>query len=279
MLRIDFPPLAVDEFGATRDALHAYSKIPGAWIKTLRTRRKHWWQISLRPCLDGLTTGVVYTDAVNFELELNLRASCLKARTSGGQSLDIELRGQAATEVDAALRNFMFDTGIAAGEAPENSDDSRTFAGYSATEAQKLGRVLTGVSAVLTELRAGARDETSPLGLWPHHFDLAMLYLPGDKIPGQDPANEEYADVQMNFGFAFGDELIAEPYFYTTAYPLPQNFPVTELGGGAEWLSDGFSGMVWRYADLLESDNPGAALLALWRALLDEGLQKNSDNH
>ena len=41
------------------------------------------------------------------------------------------------------------------------------------------------------------------------------------KIPGQDPADEESSDKQMNFGFTFGDEGIPEPYFYITAYPLP----------------------------------------------------------
>lgn len=274
MFRIEFPSLDIATLSDTRDALHAYSKIPGAWIRTCRARRKHWWHISLRPSLDGLTTGVVYGETVNFEIELNLRASSLSARTSNGRSQEIELHGQSAAEVDTVLRAFLFDAGIAAEAAPDIDADSRGFAGYSPAEAQKLGRALAGVSAVLTELRAGVREETSPLGLWPHHFDLALLWLPGEKIPGQDPADEEYADVQMNFGFAFGDELVNEPYFYATAYPLPENFPATGLSAGAEWLRDGFSGMVWRYADLLETADPGAALLATWQALLNEGRQK-----
>lgn len=274
MYRIDFPALDVAEFGVTRDALHAYSKIPGAWIRACRTRRKHWWHISLRPSLNGLSSGVVYTEAADFELELNLRASCLSASTSGGQSLDIELHGQAATEVDAALRAFLLDAGLTAEAAPDISADTRTFAGYSPAEAQKLGGALAAVSTVLTELRAGVREETSPLGLWPHHFDLAMLWLPGDRIAGQDPADEEHSDVQMNFGFTFGDDLVAEPYFYATVYPLPEGFPSVQLEGGAEWLSSGFSGMVWRYARLLETTDPGNALLAQFRALLDDGRNK-----
>ena len=36
---------------------------------------------------------------------------------------------------------------------------------------------------------------------------LAMIWLAGEKIPGQDPTDEEYSEKQMNFGFSLGDEL------------------------------------------------------------------------
>ena len=32
----------------------------------------------------------------------------------------------------------------------------------------------------------------------------------------------------MNFGFTFGDENIPQPYFYVTAYPMPDGLPGTE---------------------------------------------------
>jgi len=274
MEQTGFPILEVSKFASTRDALQAYSRIPGAWLKACRARRKHWWHISLRPSLSGVSTGVVYTGSVNFEIELNLHASYLSARTSDGQALQIDLHGQAAAEPEAQLRRFLLAAGVPAACAPTTDDATQVFDGYSCGQAQNLGRALAGVSTVMDAMRAGIRDETSPLGLWPHHFDLAMLWLPGDKIPGQDPDDEEYADVQMNFGFTFGDNMIPEPYFYTTAYPLPEDFPARELDGGAEWFSDGFTGMVWRYAHLLEVTDPAAALLSQWQALLDEGRQK-----
>ena len=43
-----------------------------------------------------------------------------------------------------------------------------------------------------------------PVVLWPHHFGLAVLWFSGHPAPDQDPANAEYADEQMNFGFSTG---------------------------------------------------------------------------
>jgi hypothetical protein len=36
----------------------------------------------------------------------------------------------------------------------------------------------------------------------------------------------------MNFGIAFGDESIPEPYFYVTAYPSPDALPKVVLPAG-----------------------------------------------
>ncbi len=145
------------------------------------------------------------------------------------------------------------------------------FAGYSADSAQNLAQVLNSVSVAMAEFRAGIREETSPIQLWPHHFDLSMLWLPGEKIPGQDPENEEYSDKQMNFGFAFGDAGIPEPYFYITAYPLPDEFPNLVLPTGTTWQSDPFSGAVLTYKTLRESSDPNGYLLDLWNGLLLAG--------
>ena len=119
--------------------------------------------------------------------------------------------------------------------------------------------------------RASIAEETSPVQLWPHHFDLALLYLPGEKIPGEDPANEELSDKQMNFGFAFGDASIPEPYFYVTAYPFPDGLTAAPLPDGAVWQKEGFSGAVLRYRTLLDENDPQDYLVQFWSGLLAEG--------
>ncbi len=272
-----FPNLVVGEFEGTRDALQAYSKLLGDYLKACRSRRKHWWHASLRPSLHGASTGIVYADGLDFELELDLQTSHLVARTASGEHWTRALHGQPADGIADELRIFLVGAGLPERLLPGVTDTGTGFPSYSSQQASKLGRALAGAGAVLDGLRAGIREESGPIGLWPHHFDLAMLWLPGGKIEGEDPDDEEYADRQMNFGFTFGDSMVAEPYFYATAYPVPQDFPETALVDGAEWYRDRFTGMVWRYASLCQTGDPAAALLAQWQALLDEGRRKLGD--
>ena len=130
---------------------------------------------------------------------------------------------------------------------------------------------MASVAAALEDFRAGIREETSPIQVWPHHFDLSRIWLAGPKIPGQDPANEEYSDKQMNFGFVFGDEGIDEPYFYVTVYPLPDKLPDVELPAGTVWQTEGFSGAVLLYKDLVAASDPAAYLQDMWSRLYAAG--------
>ena len=156
-------------------------------------------------------------------------------------------------------------------DAGQWNNESEARSAYSRECAHTLQRAWTAVAAAMEEFRAGIREETSPIQLWLHHFDLAMSWLPGGKVPGQDPENAEYADQQMGFGFTLGDETIQEPYFYVTAYPLPDAFPTLTLPAGTTWQTTGFTGAVLTYRLLVDSSDPRGYLLDLWRGLLLAG--------
>ena len=267
---VRFPDLTGESLHATRDALHAYARVIGAWAASSRKQRKHWWHASLRPSLRGMTTGFVAGE-VGFELELDLVESAVHVRTVG-DTRSIPLSGQTA----AALGDDVFVTLTAAGVDPKRAAGEKVltdvaYDGYSATVASDLLGALSSVTAALEDFRAGVREETSPIQVWPHHFDLSMLWLPGARIAEYDPADEENADKQMNFGFVFGDATIDEPYLYVTAYPLPAALPSYGLPEGTRWQSDGFQGAVLLYKNLIATDDPHAYLVDLWSGLLEEG--------
>jgi len=273
-----FPDLELQSLRATRDALHAYARVLGDWTKSCRPRRKHWWHASLRPSLHGLTTGVIHA-GVDFELELDLRAGLLLGRTSGGEQLQEGLRGQPATKLAAQIREFLLASGIDNRLVPDvGHHEANEFRGYSVGHTDIVAGALNSVAASMATFRAGIREETSPIQLWPHHFDVSMLWLPGEKIPGQDPDDEEYADKQMNFGFGFGDDGIPEPYFYVTAYPVPDAFPGLQLPAGTRWQTEGFSGALLRYSSLIKNGDPDGYLQDLWGGLLSAGRQHMLEN-
>ena len=268
------PELDFRTTSGTRDALHAYARVLGNLLKSCRPKRKHWWHASLRPSLAGLTTGVVNAGA-DFKLELNLRDNHLYGWTSDGAKIAEALRGQAASTLATRINTFLTTGGVDERHIPNASEyDGAEFADYSKEHGANVGHTLSFVSAALANFRAGIREETSPIQLWPHHFDLSMLWLPGEKIPGQDPLDEEYSDKQVNFGFTFGDEGIPEPYFYVTAYPLPDGFAELPLPAGSRWQSEGFSGVVLPYQSLIENSDPNGYLLELWQGLLSAGREQ-----
>ena len=75
----------------------------------------------------------------------------------------------------------------------------------------------------------------------------------------------------MSFGFVLGDETIPEPYFYVSAYPLPDTFPALPLPTGTMWQTTGFNGAVLLYRYLSKTRDPRGYLLDLWRGFLSEG--------
>jgi len=266
-----FPPLDPSALAPTRDAVHAYSRVIGAWAASGRRKRKHWWHASLRPSLHGLTTGVIYGD-VDFQLELNLASSQLHIRTCTTEVTE-QLTGQSSREIAAIVRNVLLPLGVDENCLPaDDKSSSDDHAGYNAEQASLMHQAIGSVAGVLEDFRAGIREEKSPIQIWPHHFDLSMIWLPGHKVSGEDVMDEEIADKQMNFGFAFGDSSIQEPYFYVTAYPLPDALPGLKLPNKTEWRSDGFNGAVTLCKDVVAMDDPGGYLLGLWQQLYDAGL-------
>ena len=55
--------------------------------------------------------------------------------------------------------------------------------------------------------------------------------------------------------------------------------PTIPLPTGTTWLSEGFSGAVLRYKDLVAMDDPDGYLQELWSTLLAAGRTHLANNH
>lgn len=92
--------------------------------------------------------------------------------------------------------------------------------------------------------------EIAPVFLYPHHFDLALVWFPYDD------------QRQISVGFSMGDEMVPEPYVYLTIYPEGPNFKNINVPREAQFQTDGFSGLVLLYKNLSVAENPAELLQA-----------------
>lgn len=257
------------------EPLHHYARALSVIRRALAPRQKHWYHASLRVNSTGLTTTPMPLNGVAVELALDLTSHRAQLTTSRGEQWSIRLRGQPLSqfwsELNAAFAAFNLPLNIPKPDYPDAP------AAYDAPRIENYWRALAQMDLLLkqfqSELRSELREETSPVQFWSHHFDLAMMWFSGRLVPEQDPKNEEYADEQMNFGFSPGDDGIPEPYFYVTAYPLPDKFVGSPLPTGAYWHTQGWNGAVLLYETLAASSDPESLLLDYLRVTQKRGAE------
>ena len=265
-----FPSLEGKAWAQTRTALHDYARVLGAYRKTLSPRRKHWWHISLRPTLTGLNTGPLWSDGEWFSLELDLRRPGVIMRNGEGERQRVNIRGESGLDLQMAIDERRLEWGLeitleddSIGDAPHQVD---------ADQSSQLHVSLLSFSGCLDRFRSTLSQETSPIQVWPHHFDLAMLVLTGGTVEGADPEDETRYDEQLNFGFSPGDEHIAQPYVYVTRYPEPERLAQAQMLDGAAWHDGGWQGIAVPWMVLTETDHPMDWLVEQFRQAIEAGL-------
>jgi hypothetical protein len=116
---------------------------------------------------------------------------------------------------------------------------------FDSIQADQYAEALWWFNHQLRQIKAGVSGGlTSPVLLYPHHFDLSLVWYP--------EANEH----QYVLGFSIGDDIVPVPYVYLTAYPNADELKHRPLPAGAYWQSDGFKGAVLPYAALQVAKQP-----------------------
>ncbi len=256
-----FPPIPLVNWEPTRNSVIVFAQVIGKVRRALTPPQKHWWHVSLHTTSTGLTTSPIPYGQLTFTLELDFITHRLVFSTNQGHLATIALRGQSAMRFTESLLVLLSSHGIDIEFDREKFSDPKPLI-YDIQAVSRMWAAISQIDSILTEFKGTFRRESGPVVLWPHHFDLALLWFSGRLVPDQDPENEEYADEQMNFGFSTGDGAIPDAYFYITAYPLPAGLTDTALPDGAYWQTDGFTGAILPYQTLVESDDPQALLLS-----------------
>ncbi len=264
MQALELPPWS-DDWQPTLDTIHEYARVLGALRKALAPKQKHWWHTSLNVCATGLYTGTLTHGIHSFELGLDFTESHLVLRTSRGVRWYLPLMVESPWSL---CRHTLGELGTLGVGVDLDCNAVETAEGaYQPGAAIAWWQALARVDATLKAFRAEQREETSPVQLWPHHFDLSMSWFTGRRVPGVDPGDEEKADEQLTFGFAPPDTGIQQPYFYVTAYPTPVGFSDIVLPAGARWETDRFLGAILPYATAAAAEDPAAAVLGFFRSV------------
>ena len=251
--------LSLADWRRTRDTLHGYCRLLGGVRRVSSPRRRHWSHVTLQVAAEGLTTTPILANDAVFELRLDLVRHRLVIVSSRDEVRGVEITGQSTTDLLETTSSCLSDLGVAvdldfAGFADEQSGE------WDRAAIQRFWSGLVQIDSIFKTFKGRQRRETSPVQIFPHHLDLALSWYSGRLIPDQDPQDEDAADEQMTFGFSTGDITIADPYFYSTAYPEPPGFVESDLPAEAYWQQDGFSGAVLPYAKLVVAQEPNDLL-------------------
>lgn len=267
MSKAPFPALPLADWQHTRDTLTKYAKLLSEIRYALTPKQKHYWHLNLQINASGLTTMLIpapkNASVPAFEMQMSLQQHAINISTSNGEAMTLPLHGQPPAELYQQAKAFLAVRGIRPElDAADFGDESMA---YDKAAVERYWQALSKVAVVFGAFKAGLRGESGPVSFWTHHFDLDLLWFSGRLVPGKDPADAEHADEQMGFGFTTGDEVIAEPYFYATAYPLPEKLPSANMPEGAYWQKEPWQGAVLKYEKLLTHSKPEKLLLGFLR--------------
>jgi len=237
----ELPKLIYKDLVPTRNYIQEVAHVLGALQRALLKRDPHDWYYGLEVGPRGLLTQPLKVtgkqdiraalDFVRFKVRLDGNAWPL--RDYGGP--------QIFKNIQAWLQSQVPGVNIS---QPEFAGGPRNFDRYQADLYAAALWWMDGQFRVLKgSLKGGL---TSPILLYPHHFDLSLVWFP----------NKD--EKQLAIGFSTGDQTIAEPYLYFTAYPEPSGFTKLTIPKGAYWQTDGFSGAILPYARLSASNDPEA---------------------
>jgi hypothetical protein len=104
-------------------------------------------------------------------------------------------------------------------------------------------------------------EDATPIHIWPHHFDMAILI----DVPGK----KDGESMTIGVGLSPGDETYPEPYWYVSPYPYPPTDNLPPLSSQGFWHTHPWVGAILT-ASRLNQDSPQDQQL---RAFLQSAIQ------
>ncbi len=262
-----FPDLPLAAWRDTRDTLQSYCNILGAIRCQQMPRLRHYAHCSLHVTGRGLTTTPFPLGSAIVELRIDLVSHELELLTTAGATARRPLEGQSAAALYGQIVAMV--EGLGHRLEMEELETAVSEGSWDTAAVHRYWAALSRLHLVFQRFKGEQRKESSPVQLWPHHFDLAMLLFSGRRVEGEDPNDEDSADERMNFGFSTGDGGLSEPYFYITAWKSPDGLTKLPLPDSAHWHTEGWTGAILPYDTLRRHRSGENILLHFFRETRD----------
>ena len=154
-------------------------------------------------------------------------------------------------------------------ENPVPFEKDTAHASYDAEYANRFQRLLAQAERVFQQFRSGFVGKCSPVHFFWGSFDLAVTRFSGRPAPAHPGApgvadsitREAYSHEVSSAGFWPGGGALAEPIFYSYAYPEPEGFKDYKVRPAESRYNADFREFVLPYEALRTSSEPDETLL------------------
>jgi len=247
-----WPALPYDGWRDTVATLRLWTQIVGKVRLALTPWCNHSWHIPLYVTARGLGTSPMPIGDELLEIDFDLLAHRLTARTSRGHERSLPLVPQTVADFYAAFMTMLRDLGVTVaidtlpseGAGTVRFPDDRVHASYDADAAHAFWRALLRIDTVFKQFRSGFLGKASPVHFFWGSFDLAVTRFSGRQaplhpggVPGlpDDVTREAYSHQESSAGFWPGSDAYPHAAFYSYAYPAPPGFADAAVTSGAHF--------------------------------------------
>ncbi|MGI9658951.1 MAG: DUF5996 family protein [Gaiellaceae bacterium] len=242
-----FPPLV--DWSATRDTLHAYSRVAGSILRAHAEATPDWTHVSLMLEESGLASRAFTMRRGDVTMLLDLQRHRFELSAPGGVasiSLDGGLSGTELAE-EIVRRGEALDVKLHP-ELTHYEDDRPT--GYHTAKAEAYLQALLDVNGVFTAVRGEFSGDVTGVRLWPHHFDLSFEWHGKEVTFRSKDGTDKAVRASITVGFSTGDTSEPGGYLYANPWPFDEELAAKTLPGEARWYTDEWKGSMLPYASI-----------------------------
>jgi hypothetical protein len=281
-----WPALPWSEWKDTCETLHLWTQVVGKVRLAFSPWLNHGWQVPLYVTARGLGTSSIPHGARVFEITFDFLAHVLDIQVSDGTRRQIALQPQTVASFRAAVLGSLSELGLNVsvsdlpceieGAIPFSRDETHRV--YEASKARTFWHALLQIDRVFKQFRTGFLGKASPVHFFWGGFDLAVTRFSGrpapryeGRIPGLniEVMREAYSHEVSSAGFWPGGNGVDDAFFYSYAYPTPEDFKRQPVQPREAYFSETLGEFLLPYDAVRNSTDPDATLHAFLQSTYD----------